>query len=209
MAARLGVSAKALRVYEREGLVAAGRSAAGWRVYGPAQAARLHQIMALRGLGLSLRQIKALLVDDQASLADVLALQRDSLAAQRGKLDAAIALLGVALLALEAGRDLTLDDLTRLTQKTVMDQPILELPNHYQGKVRDNYDLPDGRRVIVASDRLSAFDLNLCSVPYKGQVLTQTARYWFDVTGDICPNHVIAYPDPNVLICQGLEMLPV
>jgi len=84
-----------------------------------------------------------------------------------------------------------------------------ELPNHYEGKVRDNYDLPDGRRVIVASDRLSAFDLNLCAVPYKGQVLTQTARYWFDATGDICPNHVIAYPDPNVLVCRGLSMLPV
>ena len=90
MAARLGVSSKALRVYEREGLVTPGRSAAGWRAYGPAQAARLHQIMALRGLGLSLKQIRALLVDDQASLADILVLQRDSLAAQRGKLDAAI-----------------------------------------------------------------------------------------------------------------------
>ncbi len=209
MAARLGVSSKALRVYEREGLVAPGRSAAGWRAYGPAQAARLHQIMALRGLGLSLKQIRVLLVDDQASLADVLVLQRDSLAAQRGKLDAAIALLGVALLALEAGRDLTLDDLTHLTQETIMTHPVPELPNHYQGKVRDNYDLPDGRRIIIASDRLSAFDRHLCTVPFKGQVLTQTARYWFDVTGDICPNHVIAYPDPNVLVCRGLRMLPV
>ena len=209
MAARLGVSSKALRVYEREGLVTPGRSAAGWRAYGPAQAARLHQIMALRGLGLSLKQIRALLVDDKASLADVLVLQRDSLAAQRGKLDAAIALLGVALLALEAGRDLTLDDLTHLTQETIMTHPVPELPNHYQGKVRDNYDLPDGRRIIIASDRLSAFDRHLCTVPFKGQVLTQTARYWFDVTGDICPNHVIAYPDPNVLVCRGLRMLPV
>jgi phosphoribosylaminoimidazole-succinocarboxamide synthase len=83
------------------------------------------------------------------------------------------------------------------------------LPNHYRGKVRDNYDLPDGRRVIVASDRLSAFDRNLCAVPFKGQVLTETARYWFDATADICPNHVLAYPDPNVLISQRLEMLPV
>ena len=83
------------------------------------------------------------------------------------------------------------------------------LPNHYRGKVRDNYDLPDGRRVIVASDRLSAFDRNLCAVPGKGQVLTQTARFWFDATADICPNHVLAYPDPNVLIGKRLEMLPV
>ena len=83
------------------------------------------------------------------------------------------------------------------------------LPNHYRGKVRDNYDLPDGRRVIIASDRLSAFDRILCAVPCKGQVLTQTARYWFDATADICPNHVLAYPDPNVLISRRLEMLPV
>lgn len=84
-----------------------------------------------------------------------------------------------------------------------------DLPDHYRGKVRDNYDLPDGRRVIVASDRLSAFDRNLCAVPGKGQVLTQTARFWFDATADICPNHVVAYPDPNVLIGKRLEMLPV
>lgn len=84
-----------------------------------------------------------------------------------------------------------------------------DLPNHYRGKVRDNYDLPDGRRVIVASDRLSAFDRNLCAVPGKGQVLTETARFWFDATADICPNHVVAYPDPNVLIGKRLEMLPV
>src|SRR3954469_22011822 len=89
------------------------------------------------------------------------------------------------------------------------DIDIPELPNHYRGKVRDNYDLPDGRRVIVASDRLSAFDRILCAVPFKGQVLTQTARYWFDATRDICRNHVLAYPDPNVLISQRLDMLPV
>jgi phosphoribosylaminoimidazole-succinocarboxamide synthase len=89
------------------------------------------------------------------------------------------------------------------------DATIPELPNHYKGKVRDNYDLADGRRVIIASDRLSAFDRILCSVPYKGQVLTQTARFWFDATRDICPNHVLDYPDPSVLIAQGLTMLPV
>jgi phosphoribosylaminoimidazole-succinocarboxamide synthase len=86
---------------------------------------------------------------------------------------------------------------------------IPELPNHYRGKVRDNYDLPDGRRIIVASDRLSAFDIILAAIPLKGQVLTQTARFWFEATRDICPNHVIEYPDPNVVICRRLEILPV
>ncbi len=89
------------------------------------------------------------------------------------------------------------------------DATIPELPNHYRGKVRDNYDLPDGRRLIIATDRLSAFDLNIAAIPFKGQVLTQIARFWFDHTADLCPNHVIDYPDPNVLLCRRLDILPV
>jgi phosphoribosylaminoimidazole-succinocarboxamide synthase len=89
------------------------------------------------------------------------------------------------------------------------DATIAELPNHYRGKVRDNYDLADGRRLIVATDRLSAFDQILTAIPLKGQVLTQIARYWFDQTGDLCPNHVLEYPDPNVLLCRRLRMMPV
>jgi phosphoribosylaminoimidazole-succinocarboxamide synthase len=89
------------------------------------------------------------------------------------------------------------------------DATIPELPNHYRGKVRDNYDLPDVRRIIIASDRLSAFDRNLAAIPLKGQVLTQTAKFWFEQTADICPNHVIEYPDPNVLVGRRLTILPV
>ncbi len=92
---------------------------------------------------------------------------------------------------------------------TLSDATIPELPNHYSGKVRENYDLPDGRRVIIATDRLSAFDRILCVIPWKGQVLTQTARYWFEATRDICPNHVLEYPDPNVVIGKRLDILPV
>jgi phosphoribosylaminoimidazole-succinocarboxamide synthase len=89
------------------------------------------------------------------------------------------------------------------------DATIPELPKHYRGKVRDNYDLPDGRRIIIASDRISAFDRNLAAIPLKGQVLTQTAKFWFEATADICPNHVIEYPDPNVLVGRRLTILPV
>ncbi|WP_417454516.1 phosphoribosylaminoimidazolesuccinocarboxamide synthase [Kiloniella sp.] len=84
-----------------------------------------------------------------------------------------------------------------------------ELPKHYQGKVRDAYDLPDGRRIMIATDRQSAFDRILAAVPHKGQVLNQTARFWFEQTEDICPNHVISFPDPNVVIGRNLEMLPI
>lgn len=86
---------------------------------------------------------------------------------------------------------------------------IPELPKPYFGKVRDCYDLPDGSRILISSDRISAFDRILAAIPFKGQVLTQLARWWFDRTADICPNHVISYPDPNVVIGKRLEILPV
>jgi phosphoribosylaminoimidazole-succinocarboxamide synthase len=86
---------------------------------------------------------------------------------------------------------------------------IPELPGHYHGKVRENYDLPDGTRILVATDRLSAFDRIVTAIPLKGQVLTQLARFWFDRTADICPNHVIDYPDPNVVVCRRLTIMPV
>ncbi len=96
-------------------------------------------------------------------------------------------------------------DLTR-----VLDHArIPELPQPYYGKVRDCYDLPDGTRILISSDRISAFDRILAAIPYKGQVLTQTARFWFEQTADICPNHVISYPDPNVVIGKRLTILPV
>ncbi len=97
--------------------------------------------------------------------------------------------------------------------RTLTDAIIPELPNLYRGKVRDCYDLPDTgegeRRILIASDRLSAFDRILACIPWKGQVLTGVARHWFDRTADICPNHVLAYPDPNVVIGRKLEILPV
>ncbi|MEO6298118.1 MAG: phosphoribosylaminoimidazolesuccinocarboxamide synthase [Paracoccaceae bacterium] len=86
---------------------------------------------------------------------------------------------------------------------------IPELPNPYFGKVRDCYDLPDGTRILISSDRISAFDRILAAIPFKGQVLTQVARFWFDATADLCPNHVLSYPDPNVVIGQRLTILPV
>src|SRR5271169_1724218 len=91
----------------------------------------------------------------------------------------------------------------------LFDATIPELPNHYRGKVRDNYDVPDDRRVIIATDRLSAFDRIITAIPFKGQVLTQIARFWFDATREVCPNHVLAYPDPNVLVCRRLAIMPV
>jgi phosphoribosylaminoimidazole-succinocarboxamide synthase len=93
--------------------------------------------------------------------------------------------------------------------RTLPHARIPELPNPYFGKVRDCYDLPDGTRLLISSDRISAFDQILAVIPWKGQVLTQLARYWFEKTEDIAANHVISYPDPNVVRGKRLDILPV
>ena len=83
-----------------------------------------------------------------------------------------------------------------------------QLGKKYEGKVRDNYTKGD-RRVLIVSDRLSAFDVVLCTIPFKGQVLTQMAKFWFEQTKDIIGNHVIEYPDPNVLVGVECKPLPI
>jgi phosphoribosylaminoimidazole-succinocarboxamide synthase len=85
----------------------------------------------------------------------------------------------------------------------------LPLSGRQQGKVRDWYDLPDGQRLIVTTDRLSAFDRILARVPYKGQVLNQLSAWWFEQTRDIIPNHVVSLPDPNASIVRTAEPFPV
>jgi phosphoribosylaminoimidazole-succinocarboxamide synthase len=80
------------------------------------------------------------------------------------------------------------------------------LGSKYEGKVRDNY-TKGGRRYIVVTDRISAFDRILGTVPFKGQVLNRLAAWWFDRTKDVAPNHALGAPDPNVLEC--IECKPV
>ncbi|GJD80120.1 phosphoribosylaminoimidazolesuccinocarboxamide synthase [Methylobacterium gregans] len=100
-------------------------------------------------------------------------------------------------------------DLAAHAHQVLQEADIAELPNRYRGKVRDNYDLADGRRILITTDRISAFDRALAAIPFKGAVLTRTARFWFEHTADICPNHVLAYPDPNVVVAKRLDILPV
>ena len=76
------------------------------------------------------------------------------------------------------------------------------------GKVRDIYQRP-GQRILITTDRVSAFDRVLGLIPYKGQVLNQLSAFWFEQTADIVPNHLISLPDPNVTIATAAEPLPV
>jgi DNA-binding transcriptional MerR regulator len=123
-AERLGVTVRALRVYERHGLVRPGRTAAGWRVYGPEEVARLHQVTALKHLGLTLSQISALLRGRGVDLERLLAAQEDNLAVRKSRIDRALQLVRRARARLARGETLPADDLVQLTKETVMsDQP--------------------------------------------------------------------------------------
>lgn len=92
--------------------------------------------------------------------------------------------------------------------KTLLTTSFDGLGTKYEGKVRDNY-TRGGDRFIVATDRISAFDRVLGTVPFKGQVLNRLAAHWFDKTKDIAENHVKRVADPNVLECVECEPILV
>ncbi|MGC9521501.1 MAG: phosphoribosylaminoimidazolesuccinocarboxamide synthase [Anaerolineae bacterium] len=77
------------------------------------------------------------------------------------------------------------------------------------GKVRESLSLPDRRRLLVTTDRLSAFDVVLAALPYKGQILNQLSAFWFERTTDVVPNHLLDVPDPNTSLVVECEPLPV
>lgn len=80
----------------------------------------------------------------------------------------------------------------------------------YDGKVRDCYiDRERGERIIVVTDRLSAFDAVVGTIPSKGQVLNQLATFWFEHTQQLAPNHMLRVPDPNVMVARECTPLPV
>ncbi len=85
---------------------------------------------------------------------------------------------------------------------------IPQLGSKQQGKVRDFYVMPD-KRIIITTDRQSAFDVILGYVPFKGAVLNQLAAFWFEQTKHIVPNHVSSIPDPNVTIAKNCQLIPI
>src|SRR5690348_3238614 len=91
--------------------------------------------------------------------------------------------------------------------KTLEDTDLGSLGSKYEGKVRDNYTTADGRRFIVVTDRISAFDRVIGTLPLKGQVLNRLAAWWFEKTKPVAPNHVLRVPDPNCL--EAMECTPL
>lgn len=103
---------------------------------------------------------------------------------------------------------LTAEQLQPLLSQT-FDTADLPLAHKHAGKVRDNYALTNQQRLLITTDRLSAFDRVLHCIPYKGQVLNQLAAWWFKQTTDIIPNHLQSLPDPNTLLATEVTPFPV
>jgi phosphoribosylaminoimidazole-succinocarboxamide synthase len=85
----------------------------------------------------------------------------------------------------------------------------LQLPAKYPGKVRDTYEVGDGRLLLVTTDRQSGFDRLLGAIPFKGQVLNRTSLYWFEQTRRIVENHVLFSPHANALVARKCTVLPI
>ncbi len=100
------------------------------------------------------------------------------------------------------------EEMLREQLKHTLDKTDLKIGKKYEGKVRDNYTIGD-KRLLITTDRISAFDRVLCSLPFKGQVLTQTAAFWFENTKHIVDNHLISVPDPNVVLAKECTLIPV
>lgn len=121
-AARIGLSKRALRLYEEHGLIRPRRTQKGWRLYGADDLARLHEILALKRLGLSLQRITTLLHGKAVDLAGILGIQHDLLAEQRERAEQGLALVRAAQAKLAAGASLSADELIRLAKEANMTQ---------------------------------------------------------------------------------------
>lgn len=97
-----------------------------------------------------------------------------------------------------------IDSSTKLLKET----NISFLGKRIQGKVRDIY-FKNSKRILITTDRISAFDRVLGYIPYKGQVLNQLSSFWFEKTKDIVPNHLLTVPHPNISIVKNAKPYPV
>jgi DNA-binding transcriptional MerR regulator len=214
-----GLTVETLRHYHQAGLLVPAEvdDRTGYRRYALGQLPRARTLAALRDVGMPLEDAAAVVdaTDRSARRARLVAHRRRLLQAARqaaGRVDA-------------VDRMIEKEDAMGSPRRTGEGTPLLSderlarellgplgrtdfghLGVRHEGKVRDSY--VDGDvRTIVTNDRLSAFDRILGTIPFKGQVLSQIASFWFDATSDIVSNHLLGVPDPNVVRVR--ECVPV
>lgn len=204
-----GISVRTLHYYDEIGLLRpTDKSEAGYRLYDERALERLQQILFFREFDVPLKDIKAVMENPVLDRNRILQMQRKMLMTKMKRMKHLVA---------------SIDDI--LKGDNPMDFKIFNRTENEEikkGKVREIYDNGD-TLIMVASDRISCFDVILNNeVTKKGTVLTQMSKFWFDMTEDIVPNHMISVDvndmpeffrqdkfDGNTMLCQKLEMLPI
>ncbi|RLT26346.1 MAG: phosphoribosylaminoimidazolesuccinocarboxamide synthase [Chloroflexi bacterium] len=205
LAVATGLTTRALRHYEHEGLLApSSRTEAGHRVYSSADVARLYEVLVLRRIGLGLAAIREQL-ESPRDLRDVvakhLAQTRATIATQQ-RLAERLQRVGASLENGQPSSESLLRVMEDMVALLTTDRPDLIS----RGKVRDMYALPDNRVLMVATDRMSAFDVVMPNgIPRKGEVLTRLSSYWFDRTAAVVPNHMIEALDASNAAKYGID----
>ena len=209
-----GVTVRTLHHYEQIGLLApAGRSPSGYRVYDDVDLERLQQILFYRELGFSLDQIAAALASPKDAV-EHLAYQHSLVLERIQHLQGLVAAIeraiedkkmGTTPTPWKRGLQMISDERIERELRGTLDETTFEhLGFAHKGKVRDSYTTGDVR-TIVTTDRVSAFDRLLGTMPFKGQALNEIANFWFEATSDIIPNHLLEIPDPNVVRVRECE----
>ena len=209
-----GVTVRTLHHYEQIGLLApAGRSPSGYRVYDDVDLERLQQILFYRELGFALDQIAAALASPKDAV-EHLAFQHSLVLERIQHLRGLVAAIeramedkkmGTPPTPWKRGLQMISDERIERELHGTLDETTFEhLGSAHKGKVRDSYTTGDVR-TIVTTDRVSAFDRLLGTMPFKGQALNEIANFWFEATSDIIPNHLLEIPDPNVVRARECE----
>ena len=185
-ARRLKVSPKALRLYETLGLVHPLRASTGWRTYGPEQMVRLHQVLALKALGVPLKRVRELLGDQLADLDAVLLLQEAALRARIADDGRRLELLVAVRRRLASGETLSVDDLIHLTRETVMTDPI-------EGQLSSVHLRVDDRR-LAAAFFSGLFGWTFTNAPHGGELWSRTAAGLVDQSWDLAITDAASAP---------------
>ena len=214
-----GLSVETLRHYHQVGLLVPAEvdERTGYRRYRMSQLPRARSLAALRDVGMPLDQVAELL-----TLPDPAARRRQLIDHRRRLVDLARRANGRV-----AAMDRMIDREDNMPTPSIVGTPTLSeerihrelggtlartdfghLGDRHQGKVRDSY-VVDDIRTIVTTDRLSAFDRVLGTIPFKGQVLNTIANFWFDATSDIVANHLVEVVDPNVVRVRDCTPIPL
>lgn len=209
LAKAAGLTVRALRYYDRVDLLRpSGRSESGHRLYDADDVARLYQVVALRHLGLSVADTRAALTTDSRGLMALVQALYDRLGEEIETRRQLRVRLHQALDAIsQIGRPTVPQMLEVIAMvSTPMMRSALGGREPRSGKVRDIYDLPGDRLLVVATDRVSAFDVVMpIGVPRKGEVLTRISAFWFERTSAVVPNAMVAVLEADNARALGVD----